>query len=335
MSESENPAVRGGARSSSLAEVKCSEDKRICAQNQAQNSKLAAAIEYATENGWKVFPAPAGEKKSHKSAEYSNDERWGATRDPKQIRKDWKRWPDANVGIPTGAENGFFVVEADTLKGHGVDGIASLRELEAKHGKLPDTLMAMSPSGSVHYYFKHRGGSLKIKCSTSEIAKGVDVKGDGGMVIAPPSSRADGEYVWLNHLEIADAPAWLELITERPRQLPAKASFPSNLPPPDIEEIRAAVRAIKNDETTSREKWYTVGFAIIHATGKSKEGLEIFDEYSKRYPAYNAEDTKEFYRTAKMPTEMDGMGWLVNSANRDDPNWREAAAWQIFCGRAS
>jgi hypothetical protein len=182
---------------------------------------LSAALEYAA-RGWKIFPAVVSKKKSHKAAKYSNGERWGQTKDPEQIKKDFKQWPNAGIGLPTGAENGIFVVEADTPKGHNVDGIASLKALEAKHGKLPDTLMAMSPSGSPHRYFKHPGG-CKIKTSASEIAPGVDVKGDGGMVIAPPSTRSDGRYRWLNELPIAEAPAaWLLLISTSKEEVSEK-----------------------------------------------------------------------------------------------------------------
>ena len=89
---------------------------------------LPAALAYASQ-GWLVFPAPRGEKKSHKSAEYSNGRRWGATADPDEIRDDYARWPLANIGIPTGAENALWVLDVDTKEGHGIDGIASLQAL--------------------------------------------------------------------------------------------------------------------------------------------------------------------------------------------------------------
>jgi Bifunctional DNA primase/polymerase, N-terminal len=95
-----------------------------------------------------VFPAPPGEKKSHKKAEHSGGAKWGMTRDPEEIPRDFARWPNANVGLPAGEANGFFVVDVDTKEGHDVDGIASLRQLVAEHGKLPATLTAESPSGS-------------------------------------------------------------------------------------------------------------------------------------------------------------------------------------------
>jgi hypothetical protein len=75
--------------------------------------------------------------------------------------------------------------------------------LEAKHGSLPATLEAESPSGSIHRYYKHPG--FKIKNSGSGIAPGVDVRGDGGQVVAPPSVKpGKGAYKWRNDLPIAD-----------------------------------------------------------------------------------------------------------------------------------
>jgi putative DNA primase/helicase len=171
------------------------------------NPRLVAALEYI-ERGWDVFLAPPGKKKSYKSAEYSGGAKWGKTRDPEQIKKDFKRWPKANIGIPTGADNKIWVLETDTPKGHNVDGNASLRMLEEKHGPLPETLMAESPSGSRHRCFKWPD-AVAITNSTSSIGPGIDVRGEGGMVIAPPSVRDDGAYRWLNDNPIADAPQWL------------------------------------------------------------------------------------------------------------------------------
>jgi hypothetical protein len=163
----------------------------------ANNRILTAALDYAS-RGWAVFPVPPGTKRSYKRGEFSNGRRWGATRDPDEIRKDWERWPNANIGLPTGADNGFFVVETDTPQGHAVDGAESLRRLEVIYGELPVTLMARSPSGSIHRYFKWPEDGRVIKNSTSKIGRGIDVRGEGGMVIAPPSvAPGKGAYVWI------------------------------------------------------------------------------------------------------------------------------------------
>ena len=55
------------------------------------------------------------------------------------------------------------------------------------------------PSGSIHRIDRDPGRGIRIKSSSSELAPGVDIKGDGGMFVAPPSVRADGEYRWLNN----------------------------------------------------------------------------------------------------------------------------------------
>ena len=176
----------------------------------ASESLLGYALAYAADRGWHVFPAPAnGDKRSHKAAEHSNGRTWGATNNVEQIRRDFTRWPNANIGVVTGPKSGFFVVEADTLAGHAVDGIASLKNLEAEHGSLPATLTDMSPSGSLHYFWRYPD-STTIRNSTSKIGPGIDVLGDGGMVIVPPSLRPGvGVYSWLNDSPIVDAPAWL------------------------------------------------------------------------------------------------------------------------------
>jgi bifunctional DNA primase/polymerase-like protein len=195
---------------------------------------LLAALAYAA-HGWAVFPAPPGTKRSYKSAEHSDGRAWGMTRNAEEIRRDFTRWPDAGIGIPCGAVNGIIVAETDTVEGHGIDGSNSLAQLEIKHGALPETLKAISPSGSVHRYFKHPGAGTKIKSSASELGAGIDVKGDGGMVIAPPTVRPGvGVYRWINRNPIAESPAWLVELTKDKAPPPKRLSI--------RERAQAAVR---------------------------------------------------------------------------------------------
>lgn len=176
------------------------------------------ALHYAG-YGWHVFPAVLGTKKSHKKAERSGGRKWGMTIDPAEIKRDFKFWNNANIGIVCGAVSGIFVIDVDTKAGHDVDGIASMAALEAEHGEIK-TRKVISPSGSVHYYFRHPG--FDIKNSASEIGPGIDVRGDGGMVLAVPSvvepreatedkpAKAGGVYRWEDEFApIADCPQWL------------------------------------------------------------------------------------------------------------------------------
>jgi hypothetical protein len=96
---------------------------------------LEAALSYAAD--WTVFPARPDKRGSYKSAERSGGRAWGATSDPDEIRRDFNRWPDAGIGVPTGTVNGIVLVEYDTVVGHCVDGAAALEDLQDRHGRLP------------------------------------------------------------------------------------------------------------------------------------------------------------------------------------------------------
>ena len=100
------------------------------------NPTLKAVIAYATERGWHVFPLKAGTKISHKSEKHSGS-KWGATSNPVEIARDFKRWPDAGVGLMCGAESGVFVLDIDTAgepprrRRHGKSRQADRRERAA------------------------------------------------------------------------------------------------------------------------------------------------------------------------------------------------------------
>ena len=119
-----------------------------------------------------------------------------ATRDKDQIRWWWTDWPNANIGVATGPASGCFVLDIDAKNG----GIESLAQIEAVHGQLPRTLEVLTGSGggSRHLYFRYPIG-LQIGNSAGRIAPGIDVRGDGGYVVAPPSRHISGNrYVFNN-----------------------------------------------------------------------------------------------------------------------------------------
>jgi hypothetical protein len=276
-------------------------EQRINPELPPLHSVADAAIEYAAK-GWHVFPVPMPAKQSHKCAKHSNGRNWGQTTDPDEIKNDFSRWPNAGVGIATGHQSGIFVVEADTAEGHAVDGIASLAALEDKHGTLPPTLMQASPSGSVHRFFKHPGEGIKIKTSASEIAPGVDVRGDGGMVVAAPSVKpAKGRYRWLNDLPVGDAPPWLlEKVVEQPRtktsgnRTPAKDS--SGKPYSD-EQLKKLLEDSR--EHGKRQNAMCVAIAIL--VGKGLSDLEIMMEIGPYLdkPGFTVEKIKQLLQSAR------------------------------------
>ena len=140
------------------------------------------ALTYAR-NGFAVFPCrPRGKEPLTKHG-YKD-----ATRDEAQIRRWWTIWPNANIGLATGRENGIIVVDPDDEKGEKL-----LALLEEKFGKLPPTVESTTGEGR-HLLFELPEGCGRVPCSKGD---GLDIRGDGGHIIAPPSIHPSGKtYEW-------------------------------------------------------------------------------------------------------------------------------------------
>jgi len=128
-----------------------------------------------------------------------------ATIESDRIKKWWSAVPDLNIGVATGSVSGFWVLDVD-----GDEGEASLRKVEAEHCPLPSTIEVITGKGR-HLYFR-LGEQGPVKNSARQVAPGIDVRGDGGYVLAPPSIHPSGRaYTWSvdSANEFADAPDWL------------------------------------------------------------------------------------------------------------------------------
>ena len=131
-----------------------------------------------------------------------------ASADPDQAWWWWERWRDANIGIRTGKPSGLVVLDED-----GEEGRESLAALEARYGALVETLTARSGrvTGGKHRYFAYAGND--IKNSVGQVGAGLDVRANGGMIVAPPSVHYTGNrYEWLNDIDPAPLPGWLRLL---------------------------------------------------------------------------------------------------------------------------
>jgi hypothetical protein len=292
------------------------------AKQSRTQATLEAALSLCFKHDWFIFPAnlEGVERKSHKSAEFSDGRKWGMTKDPDEIARDFTHWSEAGIGIPTGSCNGIWVLDVDTVEGHGVDGIDALKKLEAAYGALPPTLMAESPSGSIHYYWLWPTDGTVISNSTSKIDAGLDVRGEGGMVIAPPTRRKDGVYCWLNNNPIAPAPGWLITLAERKH-----VGEPSGEPQAEPELVAEALRLIPC-VGLDYQNWNRIGMACWRATGGSEEGFAAFDGWSQQDSAkYNVKiDTRkhwEAYSRSPTPDLFPGFGTLNHEAKKVDPHW--------------
>jgi len=147
-----------------------------------------------------------------------------ATTDVGQI-SDWGRqWPDANVGVVTGPASGIVVVDIDPRSG----GDATWQKLCDDHDA-PLTVRCDTGGGGWHMYFRYPKGRGVIRSRAGALGQGVDVKADGGYVVAPPSLHASGRrYTWSappREYDLAEMPDWLlELVCRdpRPARKPAK-----------------------------------------------------------------------------------------------------------------
>lgn len=117
----------------------------------------------------------------------------------------WARWPDANVAVLTGAVSGLVVIDID--RRHGGD--HTIEELVARHGRLPRTATVQTGDG-VHLYFAHPGRRI-ANDSGQRLGRGLDVRADGGYVLAPPSLHANGRrYLRLEPMNsISPLPTWM------------------------------------------------------------------------------------------------------------------------------
>lgn len=195
------------------------------------------------ELGWRVVPIKRGQKHPP-----MNSWQHAASASPKTIRAWWfGLYRGHGVGVATGEESGVWVLDVD-----GTPGADSLEQLEALHGPLPATVEVVTGSGGRHLYFRHPGG-VRVFTNRSQLGAGLDVRGDGGQVLAPPTIHPNGNsYRWQTErspweIEVAEAPLWLlELCSEQPEAPPA----PPAVPVPNMIAEQDSIAAWYNSTTT-------------------------------------------------------------------------------------
>lgn len=306
------------------------------------NVRLTAALEYASA-GWRVIPL-------YSVTDY--DDRFGcecrkglgctspgkhprigdwpnqATTDPAKIEQWWRESPASNVGIATGAQSGIVVLDIDPKSG----GKETMQQIVKEFGRLPQGLIVETGSGGWHYYFKHPGGyqgNLQGSGTVaSPIGAGLDFRGDGGMVVAPPSVHASGgAYKWLSRASLPDVPAWLMSRIEAHRlanpDRPA-VSTPSNFTVSTDEVIPEGLRHRTLIAWAGAMRNKGLGFAAIHAalmaenqtrftTPKEPFEVERIAKWICRFPAGEVPGHSFLFRSlpedpaASTPTANDGM----------------------------
>jgi hypothetical protein len=281
---------------------------------------LEAALRYAA-LGWQVFPlhSPADGKCSCGADvcaigkhPRTVDGFKSATTDAERIRGWWRTWPDANVGIATGARSGLFVLDVDPDKG----GDATLGMLVSEHGQLPETVEALTGSGGRHVLFAHPGRHTPN--STQRLGAGLDVRGDGGYIVAAPSVHRTGNvYEWQPGSEpgkaLAGAPSWLfELLAPPPSSVPRPALASDNA----YRRASAYLAKIPGAVAGSRghDQAFKAAFAVVRGFRLSEGeafGL-LASEYNPRCtPPWSDKELEHKVRSAAHDARVP-MGYLLD-----------------------
>lgn len=141
-----------------------------------------------------------------------------ASIDLERIREWWRKWPEANIAVVTGAVSGIVAFDIDPRHG----GKKTLDQLEAEHGTLPATVTAVTGGGGFHFIYRHPGEPIKNR---TNLFPGIDVRGDGGYIVVAPSNHlSGGNYCWdegraPGEIPLAAIPTWLlEVLRRGPRR---------------------------------------------------------------------------------------------------------------------
>lgn len=183
-----------------------------------------AALRYAN-LGIPVFPCVPGGKQPLTPNGFHD-----ATSAEAVVHRWWQRNPDANIGLPTGANTGVLVVDVDVHSGEG--GYNAFQRARAAGLATGWGWLVRTPSGGLHAYYPvlpgHEQRSWQVPSAH------VDFRGDGGYVIAPPSrTTIDGKPSTYAVLAVANHPAHqvdaaaLREFLEPPRRIPPRPDLPA------------------------------------------------------------------------------------------------------------
>lgn len=123
--------------------------------------------------------------------------------EPEGIAREW--FPRANIGVVTGRKSGIFVLDVDTYAG----GSQTLGAYERRNGDLPETRVHSTGRGGTHYIWRHPDFDVR-NSAKKVLGRGLDIRGENGFIVVPPSVSAGGPYELnpAHDIAPAEAPEW-------------------------------------------------------------------------------------------------------------------------------
>ena len=168
---------------------------------------IDAAYAYIAEN-FKVFPVQL-DKKPFKDTHGLKD----ATMTQLGVKELWSKYPNGSIALVT---DGYVVIDFDVKTG----GIESKKKIEDKYGKMPPTRTHRTGGGGLHYIYRNPNGTDIRNTTAFGGYPGVDLRANGGYIVAPPSPHESGrKYEVLDNSPINPCPDWiLEIIKKGVRR---------------------------------------------------------------------------------------------------------------------
>lgn len=272
---------------------------------------LIRAIGYA-ELGWHIFPLVPNKKTPATKNGFKD-----ATLDLEQIKKWWTEIPSANIGIATGSRTGIAVVDIDVK--NGSNGFESLKTLNIN----TNTLTAITPSGGRHLYY---ATPAQIIGSRTRVLPGIDIKADGGYVVAPGSVIDGRKYEWLEpELSPVSFPESILKLMSKQVQMPS------------LEDGAVIAEGERNEKLTSiagslrrrglnREEILAM-LKIINQSrcrpALSERELETIASSISRYPSQVKTDEPS-------PPELSEDALALEFTKLHSDDWRYVAGWGIW-----
>lgn len=260
--------------------------------------------------GFAIFPLAARSKQPAIARADGGHGCLDATHNEGQARAWWQQRPQANIGLATGAASGIWVLDVDMHDGK--DGMRSLRDLQDRHGPLPNTRVAFTPSGGLHYYFAW-DSAAPVRGRTGKLATDLDTRGRGGYVVAPGSILEAGEYAWVQECPAAAAPPWLMgmVVDAQPSPAPARAIRPANS---EQARAQAYLGRLAKWRMEDYESWVEVGMSL---SGLGTAGLSLWDAWSRGSPKFKDGECERKWRSFE-PSGVT-LASLHFWANQDSP----------------
>lgn len=178
-------------------------------------SEMLGAAAWAVERGWCVFPLAGKRPRTEHGV-------LDASRDFDHVDRWWTRWPRAGIGLACGPISGVWLLDVD-----GPAGRDSLASLEATHAPLPHTVRVLTRRGA-HHLFRWPDGAGIGNSAGTRLGAGLDIRGEGGYGVMPPSRHPSGAlYRWdpeahPDEIPVALAPEWLVARVKRPEPAPPR-----------------------------------------------------------------------------------------------------------------